>query len=143
MASLAVTEIGVIPPPPMFSCSPSPPPPPPPPPLAMDHRNSQLAAHSTTSGIQPGHIVTVTSSHVLHQHQSSNYAPANQKQQANHVFHNHESSSVQMINNSSVVTVMSNSNHPNSYHPHNHHDPRQHVSTYPYQHHPGTPGLLC
>ena len=61
MASLAVTEIGVIPPPPMFSCSPSPPPPPPPPSSAIDHRSSQQSAHSTSSVVQPGHIITVSS----------------------------------------------------------------------------------
>jgi hypothetical protein len=141
MASLAVTEIGVIPPPPMFSCSPSPPPPPPPPSVAIDHRSSQLPAHSTSSVVQPGHIITV-SSHVLHQHQSSNLAPVMQQQpvhQANTVFHNHPISSVQMSNNnSSVVTVMSNSNHSHSYHPHGHHDPR-HLNAYEYQHHPGNP----
>ena len=138
MASLAVTEIGVIPPPPMFSCSPSPPPPPPPPSVAIDHRASQQTAHSTSSVVQPGHIITVTS-HVLHQHQSSNLAPAIQQQavQANNVFHNHALSGVQMTNsNSSVVTVMANSNHSHSYHPHSHHDPR-HLNAYEYQHHPG------
>ena len=142
MASLAVTEIGVIPPPPMFSCSPSPPPPPPPPSVAIDHRSSQLPAHSTSSVVQPGHIITV-SSHVLHQHQSSNLNPVIQQQpvQANTVFNNHPISSVQMSNNnSSVVTVMSNSNHSHSYHPHGHHDPR-HLNAYEYQHHPGKPFL--
>ena len=148
MASLAVTEIGVIPPPPMFSCSPSPPPPPPPPSSAIDHRSSQLPAHSTSSVVQPGHIITV-SSHMLHPHQSSNqqqqqFQHQQQQQQSvqanNNVFHNHPHSSVQMTNShsSSVVTVMSNSNnHPHSYHhPHGHHDPR-HLNAYEYQHHPG------
>ena len=140
MASLAVTEIGVIPPPPMFSCSPSPPPPPPA--IAIDHRASHINAHSTSSVVQPGHIVTV-SSHVLHQQQSSNLASIIQQQavQTNNVFHNHAISSVQMTNNnSSVITVMSNSNHSHSYHPHNHHDPR-HLNAYEYQHHPGN--LYC
>ena len=147
MASLAVTEIGVIPPPPMFSCSPSPPPPPPPPSSAIDHRSSQQSAHSTSSVVQPGHIITV-SSHMLHPNQSSNLPP-NMIQQQQHavqtnnntVFHNHPHSSVQMTNSnsSSVVTVMSNSNnhsHSQYHHPHAHHDPR-HLNAYEYQHHPG------
>ena len=148
MASLAVTEIGVIPPPPMFSCSPSPPPPPPPPSSAIDHRSSQQSAHSTSSVVQPGHIITV-SSHMLHPHQSSNLTPQQHIQQqqqqsvqaSNNVFHNHPHSSVQMTNSnsSSVVTVMSNSNnhsHSQYHHPHAHHDPR-HLNAYEYQHHPG------